>query len=112
MVANPGLGQIPLIPSTDPSQWTTTYNNLINQLNSQVLSGVATIGGQFSTTTLAGINAAQQLTPATFAAQILILVELRIHTNLLAMNRSTAAVGDLGQARAEELNNILPGATL
>lgn len=111
MVANPGLGQIPLIPSTDPSQWTTTYNNLINQLNSQVLSGVATIGGQFSTTALAGINAAQQLTPATFAAQILILVELRIHTNLLAMNRG-AGVGDLGQARAEELNNILPGATL
>lgn len=111
MVANPGLGQIPLIPSTDPSQWTTTYNNLINQLNSQVLSGVATIGGQFSTTTLAGINAAQQLTPATFAAQILILVELRIHTNLLAMNRG-AGVGDLAQTRAEELNNILPGATL
>ena len=110
MVANPALGLIPSIASTDPSQWVTTYNTLVQQLNNQLLSNVATVGAQFSTTTLAGINNAGQLTPANFAAQILILVELRIITNLLAMNRGP--IGDLSQARAEELNNILPGATL
>lgn len=110
MATTPGLGQIPLIQSTDPSQWVSTFDNLINQLNAQVLSGVATVGGQFSTTSLAGVSDAERLTPATFAAQILILVELRVITNLLVMNRGP--LPDLGQARAEELQNILPGATL
>lgn len=100
--ANPPVGVVGLLPPLAfdvPSDSVSLYNQLINSLNAQLLSGTAT-GPQFANTTT-GLLQSQNI-----AAQIAILVELRVQNNLLVLSAGTSGVPDLEQMRADELNNI------
>ncbi len=100
--ANPPVGVVGLLPPLAfdvPSDSVSLYNQLINSLNAQLLSGTAT-GPQFADTTTGNLQSQN------IAAQIAILVELRVQNNLLVLSAGTSGVPDLEQMRADELNNI------
>ncbi len=90
---------IPFLPYEVPSDLVSTYNQLVNLLNAQMLSGTAT-GPQFADVVTGNLQA------QAIAAQIAILVELRCQNNLMVLNLGTGNLPDLEQMRADELNNI------
>jgi hypothetical protein len=80
---------------------------LNEQINAQLLNNVAVVAGQFAQTSNLASTGTGQLTATTLAAQISILVELRVIANLL---NPTGL--DLAPMRADELANILPPGSL
>jgi hypothetical protein len=97
-MAIPGL--IPAISIDIPSDAVAVYNGLVGQINTLITSAGIVTAPQFADAFTGALS------PAQFAAQILILVELRVQNNIALINLGNNAT-DLEQMRADELMNLV-----